>query len=111
MKSTSPPGPGDRAILVSAQLPGVSDAELQSSLDELQRLAKTLGLRTIARISQVRPHTKAPTVLGAGKLTELARWTGGDGIVPAGAITSPGIHMLGLKEPLSRIALILPEAR
>ena len=100
MKSTSPPGPGDRAVLVSAQLPGVSDVELQASLDELQRLAKTLGLRTVARISQARPHTKAPTVLGAGKLTELARWTGGDGIVPAGATKRRTGAMPAEAEPL-----------
>ena len=85
MHSTSTTGPGDRAVLVAIQLPGVTDAELHSSLDELRRLAKTLGLRAVARITQPRPNANASTVLGAGKLTELAALTGGTGVVPAGA--------------------------
>ena len=85
MDSKSKLRPGVRAILVSAHLPGVSDAELSSSLDELQRLAKTLGLEVTNRITQPRPNTNAPTVLGAGKLMELATLTGGTGVIPAGA--------------------------
>jgi GTP-binding protein HflX len=83
--------PGDprerkaRAVLVGVQLPGVSDAELGASLDELERLAETLGLRAIARVTQRRRGAGAAAVLGAGKLKELARFTGGTGCVPAGA--------------------------
>jgi GTPase len=73
------------AVLVGVQLPGVSDAELQASLDELGRLAKTLGLRPITRLTQHRPSTGAPSLLGEGKLKELAALTGGSGVVPSGA--------------------------
>jgi GTP-binding protein HflX len=74
-----------RAVLVSVQLPGVSDEAIGASLDELERLAQTLGLRVIARLTQRRPGTTTPAVLGAGKLKQLARLTGGTGCVPGGA--------------------------
>jgi GTPase len=74
-----------RAVLVSVQLPGVSDEELHASLDELERLAKTLGLRAIARLTQRRHSAASAVVLGKGKLLELAQLTGGTGSVPAGA--------------------------
>ena len=76
---------GARAVLVGVQLPGVSDAELASSLDELARLAKTLGLIPVARLTQHRSTAGGPTLLGEGKLRELARLTGGTGVVPSGA--------------------------
>lgn len=85
MQATSTIKPGARAILVGIQVPGVSDAEVHASLDELQRLAKTLGLIAAGRVTQARPHTRNTTVLGAGKLAELAELTGGTGAVPAGA--------------------------
>jgi GTPase len=74
-----------RAVLASVQLPGVSDEELGASLDELERLAETLGLRVIGRVTQRREGTGAATVLGAGRLKELAGLTGGTGRVPSGA--------------------------
>jgi GTP-binding protein HflX len=73
-----------RAVLVGVQLPGVSDAELESSLRELGRLAKTLGLSVVGRVTQRRARPAPAAVLGAGKLRELARWTGGTGVVPVG---------------------------
>jgi len=72
-------------VLVSVQLPDVSDEELASSLDELKRLGETLGLRATARITQRRTSTGAAAVLGSGKLEELAQLTGGTGRVPSGA--------------------------
>jgi len=72
-----------RAVLVGIQLADLSDAQVESSLDELARLCKTLGLDPVARITQRRQSTGAPTVLGAGKLRELARLTGGAGVVPS----------------------------
>ena len=48
-----------RAVLVGVQLPRVSEAELASSLDELARLAATLGLVPVARLTQHRPGTGA----------------------------------------------------
>jgi GTP-binding protein HflX len=70
------------AVIVGVQLQGVSDEALARSLDELQRLAKTLGLRIIGRVTQKRRSLGSANVLGAGKLQELARYTGGRGFVP-----------------------------
>ena len=73
-----------RAVLVGVQLPGVSDEEHASSLAELGRLAKTLGLVVVGRVSQKRSGLGAAAVIGEGKLRVLARFTGGTGIVPSG---------------------------
>ena len=72
------------AVLVGVQLPGVSDEEHASSLAELGRLAKTLGLIVVARLTQKRSALAASAVVGEGKLKELAHLTGGSGIVPSG---------------------------
>jgi GTP-binding protein HflX len=69
------------AILVGLQLPKVSDEELQGSLAELARLVTTLGYKVIAQTSQRRDSERHATVLGDGKLKELASWTGGTGVV------------------------------
>src|SRR5260221_12906557 len=71
-----------RAVVVAVQLPGVTDGELASSIAELERLAITLGLDPIARVVQRRAKLAPGVVLGAGKLVELAGWTGGTGVVP-----------------------------
>ncbi len=75
---------GDRppAVVVAVQLPGVTDVELESSITELERLARTLGLEPIARITQRRAKLAPGIVLGEGKLKELAGWTGGSGELP-----------------------------
>jgi GTP-binding protein HflX len=68
-----------KALLVGVRLPGVSEQDFEASLDELERLVKTLGYRVVSRITQTR-STLAPTaVLGEGKLAELAAITGGSG--------------------------------
>src|SRR5262245_51261975 len=72
-----------KAVVVAVQLPSVADDELASSITELERLAKTLGLEPIARVIQRRSSLAPGIVLGEGKLKELARWTGGTGEVPA----------------------------
>ncbi|GMV44323.1 MAG: GTPase HflX [Myxococcales bacterium] len=59
------------ALLASVQLPDVDDAELDESLAELGRLAKTLGLEVMGRVTQRRPHFDAGTYLGSGKVAEL----------------------------------------
>src|SRR6476469_130459 len=69
-------------VVVAVQLPGVDDGELSSSIAELERLAKTLGLDPIARVTQRRAKLAPGVVLGEGKLKELAEWTGGTGEVP-----------------------------
>ncbi len=70
-----------KAVLVAIQRPNESDEEHQANLDELARLSHTLGLDVVGRISQKRAHPRAGTVLGVGKLRELALWTGGSGRV------------------------------
>ena len=73
--------PRPRAVLVAVQLPGVEDRAHASSLAELGRLVETLGFDVAGSISQRRKHLETGTVVGEGKLTELADWTGGTGIV------------------------------
>lgn len=70
------------AVLVGVQLQGVSDEALASSLTELERLAETLGLLVIGRVTQKRRGLGAAHLLGEGKLKELARYTGGSGEIP-----------------------------
>jgi GTP-binding protein HflX len=78
------------AVVAAVQLPGVTDGELASSIAELERLAVTLGLDVIGRVTQRRARLAPGIVLGEGKLVELARWTGGTGVVPT--YQKPGSH-------------------
>ncbi|HEY4180976.1 MAG TPA: GTPase HflX [Kofleriaceae bacterium] len=71
------------AVVVAVQLPGVDDGELASSLEELERLATTLGLAPVGRVIQKRAKLASGIVLGEGKLMELAEWTGGTGVIEA----------------------------
>ena len=80
--ATAPPRP--RAVLLGVALPGVDESELTSSLDELARLAKTLGFQVVGRVTQKRARLDPGGVVGGGKLKELAEWTGGSGVVPVG---------------------------
>ncbi len=65
-----------RAVLVGIQFPGVSDAEHESSLDELERLATTLGLEVVGRLSQRRAGLAPAAVLGEGRLDDLKAMVG-----------------------------------
>ena len=76
---TKPPVP--RAILVGVQLPGVDDVMHAASLGELGRLVKTLGYEVVGTVSQKRDDIGGGTVLGKGRLEELAAMTGGTGVV------------------------------
>ncbi len=67
------------AVLVGVQLPHVTDEEHEADLAELGRLVHTLGLEVVGSVTQKRGHLATGTVLGEGKLRELARWTGGSG--------------------------------
>ena len=69
------------AVLVGIQLPKISTEELESSLQELGRLVTTLGYKVVGTVSQRRQSDQTASVLGAGKLRELAEWTGGTGEV------------------------------
>ncbi|MFO0706646.1 MAG: GTPase HflX [Nitrospira sp.] len=69
------------AVLVAIQTPRVTAEELDSSLQELTRLVKTLGYTVVGQVTQKRSSDQYATVLGRGKIDELARWTGGQGHV------------------------------
>jgi GTP-binding protein HflX len=60
-----------RALLVAVQLPDVGDDAFGTSLDELERLVRTLGLEVMGRETQRRPHFDASTYLGPGKVAEV----------------------------------------
>ncbi len=72
-----------KALLIGIQLPTMTAADVESSLDELSRLVTTLGYEPIARTMQKRSSDKSKTVLGEGKLKEVAAHTGGPGVVAA----------------------------
>ena len=76
--------PRPKAVLVGVQLSGVTDDELRSSLKELRRLCETLGFEVVGEVTQKRKGLGAATLLGEGKLVELAAWTGGTGVIPKG---------------------------
>lgn len=57
-----------RAILAGVDC-GEYDAE--SSMNELEELAKTAGAETVAKVLQKRPSPEPATVLGEGKIEEL----------------------------------------
>ncbi|MDX7953608.1 GTPase HflX [Lichenihabitans sp. Uapishka_5] len=73
--------PVSRAILVGVQLPDVDDAAHAASLEELARLVKTLGHEVVGTLSQRREALEGATVLGKGRLRDLAARTGGTGLV------------------------------
>ena len=76
---TKPPIP--LAILVGIQTPEVDDVAHAASLEELGRLVKPLGYEVVGTVSQRREGTGAGSLLGSGKLAELAALTGGTGVV------------------------------
>ena len=49
-----------------------ADLRVDESLDELQELAATAGAEIVARVSQSRPAPEAATLIGHGKVEELA---------------------------------------
>jgi GTP-binding protein HflX len=63
-----------RAIVAAVQLPGVSDAELGISVNELRELAKTLGFEVVATFVQKRDSFDTAGYLGVGKRQEMRRF-------------------------------------
>jgi GTP-binding protein HflX len=68
-----------KALLVSIRTPKVTDTEAMESIIELERLVTTLGYGVTGTMSQRQPNTSGFTVVGEGKLMELAQLTGGKG--------------------------------
>src|SRR5689334_18151588 len=60
-----------RAVVAAVQLPGVSDAEFEASLEELRQLAKTLGFEVVGRFTQKRAGFDSAAYFGTGKRDEL----------------------------------------
>ena len=60
----------ERAILVGVDR-GVGEWSIETSMDELERLAETDGAETVARLTQRLEHPIARTFIGSGKLEEL----------------------------------------
>src|SRR4051812_18500113 len=81
---TNPPAP--RAILIGIQVPSIDDVAHAASIEELGRLAKTLGYEVVGTVSQKCDEIDGGTVLGKGRLKELAAITGGTGVVGSMAI-------------------------
>jgi len=61
-----------RAYLVSLQLPGESDWEVEDSLQELRDLAEDAGLEVVDWFIQKRPEPDPATFIGKGKAEELS---------------------------------------
>jgi GTP-binding protein HflX len=53
------------------QLPEVSDADFAASVTELERLAQTLGIPVVTRVTQKRPRVDRAAYVGTGKREEL----------------------------------------
>ena len=62
----------DRAVLVGIVTRGESEEELEKSLDELERLLDTAGGEAIARLTQNKETPDPRTLIGSGKVAELA---------------------------------------
>ncbi len=65
-------GRHERAVLVGLQLRGRAAGDLDEALAELRRLAVSAGAEVLAVFSQRRDRPDAATLLGSGKIRELA---------------------------------------
>ncbi len=61
----------EKIVLVSVALPGVTDDEVEASLDELELLVDTAGADVAARLVQRRPAPDHTWYIGKGKVEEL----------------------------------------
>src|SRR6202163_589590 len=110
---TKPPVP--RAILVGVQLPGVDNVAHAADIEELGRLVNTLGYEVVGTLSQKRDEIDGATVLGKGRLAELAAMTGGAGVVgsmgvPREAKAREGFEQAAANKPSGRQKETDPEA-
>jgi GTP-binding protein HflX len=68
----------NRALLIAIRTPDINQQEVDESLSELSRLVTTLGFQVVGTKSQRQQSTKQLSVLGSGKLEELATLTSED---------------------------------
>ncbi|MGN0618221.1 MAG: GTPase HflX [Ruminiclostridium sp.] len=66
----------DERIIAIAAAIDTGEYDVESSLDELTELARTADAEIAARVVQKRPSPDAATVLGEGKIEELAELAG-----------------------------------
>ena len=102
----------ERAIIVGVDMPG-GDWPVEESLDELAQLAQTAGVTTVDRVIQRLPKAHPGTLLGSGKIQEIAelvRYHNCDAVI-FDLELSPGQHRNLEREletqVLDRTALIL----
>jgi GTP-binding protein HflX len=60
------------ALLVGLQLPKTTNEDYETSLKELERLVETLGFQTMATVTQKKSSISPATLIGAGKVEEIA---------------------------------------
>jgi GTP-binding protein HflX len=66
--------PVERAVLVAAPRKGTRDAQqMEEHLEELARLVDTAGAKVVGRLTQQVASASAATLIGEGKVEELAR--------------------------------------
>jgi GTPase len=70
---TRRPSQEETAVLVAVQLPSASDEQTEDSLSELAALATTAGASIVASSIQKRRNYDPATLLGKGKVEEVAR--------------------------------------
>ncbi len=88
-----------KALLIGIQLPHMTEADVQSSLDELARLVTTLGFLPVGRTLQKRKSEKNKTVLGEGKLKDVSHHTGGSGVIAASFVKKKTKAALKFDDP------------
>jgi GTPase len=62
----------EKIVLVGVGIDGEPDHDVESRLDELERLVDTAGADVVGRVTQRRQAPDAATYLGKGKVAELA---------------------------------------
>lgn len=85
-----------QAIMVSVQTPDMSDLDIERSNRELTMLVTDLGWQVIETVRQKRDIKTFPSYLGEGRLKEIAKLTGGSGVVAKGP-TRVDLQTSGLK--------------
>ncbi|KAE8177636.1 GTPase HflX [Photobacterium carnosum] len=71
----------NHALLISIQTPQFKGDEAAASLAELARLVTTLGFKVVGTQSQRLNSNQKVSVLGSGKLAEIAHLTGNQGLI------------------------------
>lgn len=64
---------GDRVLLIGLQTDGITSQRFQDGLEEVTRLVETAGGEVLQILKQRRSHPHPQTVVGEGKVEEIAR--------------------------------------